>query len=102
MEAAFPGLSFVESHEAIVEPETIHYLWDISEDIFDVYKICKDYIDENYSLNTTVVVELIKDGQYNMTYMLKSIPYIHSGYTKVLSEYIKKKLDKNKPSTGTP
>ena len=87
MKSAFPGLSFSEEPEDIVEPETIVYLWETSLDIFNIYKIAKDYMSETYILDSTILVELIKEKNHSMSEILKSIPYIHSGYIKVLIDH---------------
>lgn len=61
------------------------YLWYSNKEIFDIYKILRNYINnENYSMDSAILLALIKDNDLPFTKTLTNIPYIHSGYLTVI------------------
>lgn len=86
---AFPGLFSEEIEEEIeqIDLNDIHYLWTSSETIFKIYKIAKNYLGEHYSLDSNVIIELSKAYKEDIIKTLEYIPYIHSGYIKIILEH---------------
>lgn len=89
---AFPEFKDVEENtDNIVDveedtDEEIFYIFDTVKDIFDIYNITINYVvNEFNSLDSLVLVELIKDKQLNMTESLSNITYIHSGFLSVVN-----------------
>ena len=83
---AFPGL--YKNTEEVIEEDTIEVinLWYSSESIFRIYKIVRNYLNENYGIDSMILIELIKANKLDMEDMLFKIPYLHSGYISVLLE----------------
>ncbi len=86
LQAAFPDLDFSEEEEEEdVEEDEIFYLWDTNAAIFNLYKILRNYlVGEVYSIDSAILLALIKDKYLPMTDTLDKIPYIHSGYVSAL------------------
>ena len=84
---AFPELVADVVPEPEVEDEIItFYLWEGLKPIFDIYTIVTNYVvNEFHSLDSLVLIELIKDKGLNISDSLSSIPYIHSGYLKIVT-----------------
>lgn len=86
---AFPELNFVDDgipEEKKQDYEILH-LWDKNKHIFDIYKIVRNYpINEFYSIDSAVLIALIKDKGYSVSECLELIPYAHSGYVEILIE----------------
>ena len=86
LQAAFPDLDFSEEvDEEEIEDDEIFYLWDTNATIFNLYKILRNYlVGELYSIDSAILLALIKDKYLPITDTLDKIPYIHSGYVSAL------------------
>ncbi len=88
LQAAFPDLDFSEEgdeEEEEIEDDEIFYLWDTNAAIFNLYKILRNYlIGELYTIDSAILLALIKDKYLPVTDTLDKIPYIHSGYVSAL------------------
>lgn len=86
---AFPEFKDVETEIDEVEEDTdeeIFYIFETVKDIFDIYNITINYVvNEFNSLDSLVLVELIKDKKLAMTESLSNITYIHSGFLSVVN-----------------
>lgn len=53
--------------------------------IFDIYTIVNNYVvNEFHSIDSSILIELIKDSDVAITHGLASIPFIHSGYLSII------------------
>lgn len=90
---AFPDFKDEESEEEEeedIEEEEIFYIFDTVKDLFDIYNICLSYVvNEFNSLDSTVLIALIKDKGLNITDSLSKIPYIHSGFLNIINSKAK-------------
>lgn len=89
MAKASPGLKFADDidelpEEVIAEQESVLYIWDSLEPIFNLYKILRNYHSKDYEINSNILIELIKTSSIDMHMGLEYIPYIHSGYTSII------------------
>jgi hypothetical protein len=62
----------------------IFYLWETNEQIFEVYKIIRNYLNEYYGLPQNILLELIREEQLPLKDTLFKIPFIHSGFLDVI------------------
>lgn len=75
----------MEPEVTVEESYTIFYVWDESKPLFDIYNIARSYvINEFYSLDSAILLALIKDMELPITESLNLIPYIHSGYLEII------------------
>ena len=72
----------VEDDPAEDEEDTLvyFYLWDVNKDIYSIYKLLRNFLKENYSIDSTIMLKLIEDRQMDLQATLFGIPYLHSGY----------------------
>lgn len=86
---AFPGLELEEEEENVKEVTEddfeIFYLWDENDEIYQIFKIVSDYLLEYYVIDSTILIELIKDAKLPLRQSLTYIAYIRSGYRNILS-----------------
>jgi hypothetical protein len=59
-------------------------LWDSNAELFTVYGILRSYLNENYGLDSAVLLAIIKEKELPVIQTLTDIPYIHSGYLNVV------------------
>ena len=85
LESSFQGLKFDIEEEPEEQEENItFYLWDSLETTYKIYNIASNYLKEYYTLDTVVLIELIKAHSADMIKILHDIPYIHSGYLSII------------------
>ncbi len=74
-----------EDDEEDEEDIEILYLWDCLADLFDLYRICKNYItNEFYTIDSAIILAIINDKKLPVTQTLEYFPYIHSGYVSMI------------------
>ena len=62
------------------------FLWESNIEVFDVYKILRNYLTEYYGIDSAILLALIQDKKAELSTTLEKIPYIHSGYISVVSD----------------
>lgn len=70
----------------IEDSDNYLFLWEINNDIFETYKVVKHYLNEYYSIDSAILLAIIKDKGMSVTKTLSNIPYIHSGYISIISD----------------
>lgn len=83
---AFPELGLEDDGVEVVDEyeDTIIYLWDINEDSYNIYIIIRNFLSENYAIDSTLMLRLIDEKKLALEQTLFNIPYIHSGYLDVI------------------
>jgi hypothetical protein len=77
-------MSFEEEEEEKEEIQTFYLFWENFNSL-DIYQIARSYvINEYYSLDSNVLLALIKDKRVKVTETLEAISYIHYGYLSVI------------------
>ena len=79
--SSIPGLR-VEEDTAEEETDTIvyFYLWNSNEAIYSIYKLLRNFLKENYSIDSAIMLKLIEDKEMDLQVTLFGLPYLHSGY----------------------
>lgn len=78
-------MNFEEDSDEEIEEDSTFFLFFDNLKILDIYQIARNYvINEYYSLDSTILISLIKDKYLNITETLEYIPYIHSGYLSII------------------
>lgn len=89
---SFPDIVFDDSEDSTVnetkevkvvvrEEDTIVIpLWTTHVDSFELYKTLRFYTDENYNLDSLILLKLIEEKNLPASKILFEIPFIHSGY----------------------
>lgn len=71
----------VEKVEDVAE---YFYLWETSFDIFDIFKIAKNYFDENYQPASALLLRLIDGRNLPLEDALQQFHYIRCGYVNTI------------------
>jgi hypothetical protein len=81
-EDAFASLGIVLDKALKVErdEEEFFYLWETSFDIYEIFKIVKNYLDENYQPASALLLRLIDGRNLPLEDALKQFHYIRCGY----------------------
>jgi len=77
-------LSDEEEGDAILEDFEIFYLWETLFDYYEIFKIVKEYFDENYSPSPTILLRLIDGRNLPLEEALRNIHYIRCGYVNTI------------------
>ena len=84
--STFPGLVDETIDELPIEsPDFIFYLWELETTLFKIYKTVRQYLQEGYAIDSSILLALIHDSDLNLTKTLNDIPYVHSGYVKTVA-----------------
>ena len=86
-EEFFHAFNVVDNdNEVIIDEIHIIELWNTNLPIYKIYFILKDYLKDNYSIDSYILIALIKEQKLPLTEMLRAIPFIHSGFLTRLLE----------------
>lgn len=55
-------------------------------DVYKLYETLRNYLKENYSLDTNILLALIQDKKLPITAVLEDVPYIHSGFVSEITK----------------
>jgi hypothetical protein len=81
--SAFLECEFDEDEEEI-EQEICFYLWEKNQQIYDLFAIVRNYLNEFYGIDSAILLALVKDLGLPVVETLEIIPFIHSGYLTII------------------
>jgi hypothetical protein len=81
---AFLGETLAKDEIEEEDEEDFFFLHKDNEQIFEIYKIAKDYLGEYYKLPGEIILALIKEENLPLAENLKKIPLIHSGFVNII------------------
>lgn len=101
MRTAFPGLDLEEEEEKeeTEEDYELVFLWDSNKVLYDIFRLIANFLGENYEIDSSLLIELIKEEGLKFKSTLQDISYIHSGYSNILLTARQEKYDNENPST---
>jgi len=82
LKSTFPDMDFSDEEDIIEDEEDIiFYIWDCNKTIYDIYCVLLNYMTgEFYTIDSSILLALIKDKYLPITDTLRRIPYIHNAY----------------------
>lgn len=88
-EEALEALLDIDSDNTIVTTtvgdETIVIdLWECNSQVFELYKILYPFTKSDYTIDTTMLLALIKDFDIPLRETLVSVQYIHDGFVSII------------------
>ena len=86
---AFPGLSVEQEEIEEEDTEICIFLFADKEPIYQIYSIARLYLDENYSLDSAILLRLIDKKDLDIEQALLDIFLMHSGYVDVILQDMK-------------
>jgi hypothetical protein len=91
---AFPGLN-IEEDEIEEDIEINIFLFSDKQPIYEIYSVARLYLDENFVLNSAILLRLIDKKDLDIEQALMDIFYIHSGYVDVILQDMKNGRESN-------
>ena len=61
------------------------YIWDTNADVFNIYKIARQFMNELYILDSNILLALIKEKGCSIEQTLAKIPYMHQAYVEQIT-----------------
>jgi hypothetical protein len=86
---AFPGLKIEEDVVEEEDMEICIFLFSDKIEIYNIYLIARLYLDENFGLDSAIVLRLLDKKNIDIEEGLRDIFYIHSGYVGVIIQDMK-------------